>query len=87
MPRPPGGTAQDVARRSFDVLPGAEQHSGVEVALNAAVAATSVPALVERDPPVEPDHVATRRAITGSSVDAPVPKWIVGTSNRCATTA
>ena len=55
--RPPARRSTSRAAR-LDALPRAEQRGGVEIPLHAAVAATSCPALVERDPPVEADHVA-----------------------------
>ena len=45
----------------LDALPRPEQDGRVEVALHAAVVPDRLPALVERDPPVEADHVAARR--------------------------
>ena len=60
MTRPPSGTLENIARLGLDSLPRPKQQSGIEVALNAAVVADLVPAAVEWDPPVEPDHVAAR---------------------------
>ena len=70
-------------RRLLDALPRAEQHGRVEVALDAAIEADRRPAAVERDAPVEPDHVAARVAQLREQMPAvPVPKWIVGTVDR-----
>ena len=53
-----GGAGEHVARAGLDALPRAEQRRRIEVALHAAVVADDGPAVVERDPPVEADHVA-----------------------------
>ena len=73
--RPPA-RVEDVARRRLDPLPRPEQHGRVEVALHAAVVADLRPAAVERDPPVEADHVAAglghraqQRRRAGAEVD------------------
>ena len=55
--RPPA-RVEHVARGRLDALPRAEEHRRVEVALHAALVADRVPAAVERDAPVEADHVA-----------------------------
>src|ERR1019366_8575501 len=60
MPRPPGGAGEDVERRRLDPFPRAEQERGGEVALHRPVGACECPAVVEPQPPVEADHVATR---------------------------
>src|SRR6266545_579645 len=58
MTRPPSGAPEDIARLGLDSVPGREQHGRVQIALDAAVVADLGPAAVERDPPVEADHVA-----------------------------
>ena len=60
--RPAGRAREHVERRRLDPLPRPEEDGAVEVALHAAVVADLLPAPVERDPPVEPDHVAARVA-------------------------
>ena len=62
MARAAGRAGEHVERRRLDPLPRPEQDGAVEVALHAAVVADLLPAPVERDPPVEPDHVAARVA-------------------------
>ena len=57
---PPAGTREDVERLGLDDLPRREQHGRVEVALHRP-AGHPRPAGVERDPPVEADHVAAGR--------------------------
>ena len=80
VPGAAAGPIEHVERLGLDDLPRREEDGGVEVPLHGAVRDLR-PALVERDPPVEPDHVAARRtAISSRSVAVPVPKWIVGTS-------
>ena len=80
--RPPARSSTSRAAR-LDPLPRPEQHGRVEVPLHAAVVPDLLPARVERDAPVEADHVAARaRPSHGSSVAVPVPKWIVGTSTE-----
>ena len=59
----PGAAArpvEHVERLRLDDLPRSEEDGGVEVPLHCAVRHLR-PALVERNPPVEPDHVAARR--------------------------
>src|SRR5437870_13151342 len=57
MTRPSCGTVEDIARRSFHPLPGPEQHCRIEISLDAAIVADERPTAVERNAPVEPDHV------------------------------
>ena len=58
--RTAGGAVEDVERLRLDDLPWSEQHGRIEVALHGAVGHLR-PAGVERDAPVEPDHVAAGR--------------------------
>src|SRR4051794_12030163 len=58
MTRPPSGTVENSSRLGFDSLPRREHHGGIEVALHAALVADLRPPAVERDAPVEADHVA-----------------------------
>src|SRR5581483_12383529 len=55
--RPPGGSCEDVARLRLDAFPRPEQRRRVEVALYAAPIADERPPVVERDAPIEADHV------------------------------
>ena len=59
--RPPCGGGEDRVRRRCDPLPRAEEQRRVEVPLDALRLAHGGPALVERDAPVEPDHVPSGR--------------------------
>ena len=81
MTRPAGGAREHVERRSLHARPRRQQHGRVEVALHAALVADDRPAGVERDAPVEPEHVAAARPAAPSSASVtPVPKWMVGAS-------
>src|SRR5919198_1797121 len=60
--RAASGAAKDVLRGRLHALPWAEEDRRVEVALDAPVLADLRPAAVERDAPVEADHVAARVA-------------------------
>ena len=76
VPVAPARALEHVERRRLETVPRREQRGRIEVALHASLA-DELPAFVERDAPVEPDHVAARcREQRGR----PVPKWIVGTS-------
>src|SRR5262245_14198647 len=54
------GAVEHVSRAGLRSLPRAEEHGAVEVPLDPAVVADSLPGEVEREPPVDADHVATR---------------------------
>ena len=56
-PGRPSARGQHVAGGRLDVLPRPEQRGGIEVSLHAAVVPDLLPAAVERDAPVEADHV------------------------------
>src|SRR5690242_4976080 len=58
MTRPPSGTLENSARFGLDSLPRSEQDRRIEVALHAALVADLVPAAIERNAPVEADHIA-----------------------------
>src|SRR6185312_11973725 len=60
MTRPPSGTRENSAGLGLDSLPRAEQEGRIEVPLHAPVLTGLRPATVERNAPVEPDHVAAR---------------------------
>src|SRR5207245_5524674 len=60
MTRPTCGTVEDIARRGLRPLPRPEQDGRIQVPLHATIVADERPTAVERDPPVEADHVAAR---------------------------
>ena len=68
----PARALEHVERRGLEPVPRREQRGGIEVALHAPLA-DELPALVERDAPVEPDHVAVhlveQRRGPGAEVD------------------
>ena len=79
-PGPAGGAGEDVERGGARCAPtGPRSDRGVEVALDGAVLADERPALVEREAPVEADHVAAGGGHRREERAAPVPKWIDGT--------
>jgi hypothetical protein len=53
----PPRALQDVERGRLEAVPGCEQRRRIEVALDATIP-DELPTLVERNAPVEPDHVA-----------------------------
>src|SRR5882762_5718200 len=55
--RPSSGSAEDFASALAYELGWAQQHGRIEVALNAAVVAHTLPADIERHPPVERDDI------------------------------
>ena len=58
MARTAAGAREHVLGACRDALPRAEQGRAVEVALDPAVVADPFPGDVERNAPVDPDHVA-----------------------------
>src|SRR6266576_2963303 len=61
MTRPPSGTPENSPGLGLDPLPRREQHCRVEVALHATLVADFFLAPIERDTPVEADHIAACR--------------------------
>src|SRR5437764_283947 len=57
VPRPAGRAREHIERGGLGPLPWAEQQRGIEVALHAAIVAGQRPAVIERNAPVEADHV------------------------------
>ena len=80
--RPPGRPPQDVARLALDDLPGGEQRRRLEIALDGPIGDDG-PALVEREPPVEADHVAARARDLGQQVGRARPEVDRGNVDRC----
>ena len=60
-PRRPATASRIRVRRRLDPLPGAEQQRGSRLPCTPRSRPTSLPAAVDRDPPVEPDHVPAGR--------------------------
>ncbi len=58
VPGAPAGAAKDVLGSGEQAIGWSEQERRVEIALDAPVVAHDRPGLVERDPPVDTDHVA-----------------------------
>src|SRR5882672_7306634 len=58
--RPAGGAPQDVTHLAVALRGGSEERRRLEIALNRALTDTD-PRRVERDPPVDADHVTTGR--------------------------
>jgi carboxymethylenebutenolidase len=57
--RASGSAAEDVFRARLQFLPIGEEQNGIEIALHRALMTEASPAIVERDTPVEPDHVGS----------------------------
>ena len=79
--RPPPRRGRRVAASAV-ASHGPQERAGIEVALDGARpdrGRDRAPAVGERDPPVDADHVPPARAIDGSSAGLPVAKWISGT--------
>ena len=58
---PPAGRLEDGVGRTLHAVPRPEEQRRIEVPLDAAVRPDPLPALAERDPPVEADDVAAGR--------------------------
>ena len=59
VPGPAACPSEHVERLCFDPLPRRQQHGGVEIALDGTIRHLG-PADIERDAPVETDHVTAR---------------------------
>src|SRR4030088_3408255 len=85
--RTSGGTAQDATDAVADELGRAQQHRGVEVALDSALEADALPAAIQRPPPPQPGATRQSRetmsgpadAISSSKAAVWVPKCTRGT--------
>lgn len=62
---PTGGLIEDLSRAAAEFVAWGEEGQWIEVALDGAVMADAIPALVEADAPVETDHVTTRGGHVG----------------------
>ena len=60
VPRPSAGALEHFVGRGDDAIERAEQHRGIQVALDAAIEPDALPGFVERRAPVGADHVAAR---------------------------
>ena len=62
MARPSVRRAQNLLHPQLDNFKRRKQRDGVEVSLHRVAMAHRAPALVERLPPVEPNHIRARRS-------------------------
>ena len=68
----PSGPAKNIRHAALDFVHRTKQGDRIEVPLYGAVVSHHGPGLIDRDTPIDADHV-TRMAVV------PVPKWISGT--------
>jgi len=71
----PAGLLQDAYGPAANLLHRPKQHDRIEIPLDRDIMADPLPAGIQFDVPVEPDHVPTRPgAINSSKPQVPVPK-------------
>ena len=58
--RPAFGSPENIFHSPFDFRNGTEQHDRIEVSLHCAIVTYQCPGFIERDSPINPDHIAAR---------------------------